>query len=427
MRTSYLWDQYMRWYNCKSRYTEPYNPQQNSTERAMSHHKDLLEKMLILTGCDTRAWFKLSNYISEVQNRIALKTLEWRTPLEIRDGETPDISAYLLFSFWEKVYYMDPDSVTGKFPNNKEKIGRWLGVTQNHGDTFCFYILTEETEQIIVRGTIRSAEHTERKNKSLFDLLNGDIKVEKDELIQEQETGNTAFKGPLIKSGGYSKKKRRSHKHNKGKNNSNRPKNNRQKDDVSKGRNVIKETPNYGALYIDPEQLIDKIVEFDDKPKGVHAMVKERINEGQYRIIYTDGKNELFTYQEIIDNLNKELEEDIERWTYDDVSDHRWKKGNLEVLIKWDTGEMSWEPIQMIKRDDPITLMKYAKEKGLLGKLEWRWVKRYVKNTKKLNRMYRNIHATKKKKRKIKYKFGIRVPRNLPEAYYLDQLNGNTK
>ena len=88
---------------------------------------------------------------------------------------------------------------------------------------------------------------------------------------------------------------------------------------------------------------------------------------------------------------------------------------------------MSWEPLQMIKKNDPITLAKYAKEEGLLERPKWKWAKRYIKNAKKLNRMYRNIHADKKKKGRIKYKFGIRVPSNLHEAYYLDQLNGNTK
>jgi hypothetical protein len=158
MQTSKMWNDIMRWYSSKSLYTEPYNPQQNPAERAMAVHKNLLEKMIIKTGCDLRAWYKLSQYICAVTNRMAKESLEWRTPYEIREGETPDISPYLLFEFWERVYYLDPSEQKGNFPETKESAGRWLGVAENHGDGMAFYILTEDTEEIIVRGTVRSAE-----------------------------------------------------------------------------------------------------------------------------------------------------------------------------------------------------------------------------------------------------------------------------
>jgi len=40
-------------------------------------------------------------------------------------------------------------------------------------------------------------------------------------------------------------------------------------------------------------------------------------------------------------------------------------------------------------------------------------------------RMVRNLRASKRSSRGIKYKFGVRAPRNIAEAYKLDQANGN--
>ena len=157
MQTSALWKQYLRRYNCNDGWIEPYNSWQNPAERALATHKNLLDKMLMITGCDLEAWFKLSQYICGIQNRLAKEKLDWRTSYDIREGETPDITPYLLFMFWELVYYYEPKNVAGRFPNTKEGVGRWLGVAENHGDTMSFWILKlgGATPTLIIRGTVR--------------------------------------------------------------------------------------------------------------------------------------------------------------------------------------------------------------------------------------------------------------------------------
>ena len=98
---------------------------------------------------------------------MAQKSRGWRTPIEIRDGDTPDISAILYFEFWEPVYYVNPVSVTGKFPNDKEKLGKWMGVANDYGDGLAYWILTDDTEELIVRSLVRSAMDPKIENKYL--------------------------------------------------------------------------------------------------------------------------------------------------------------------------------------------------------------------------------------------------------------------
>jgi len=57
---------------------------------------------------------------------------------------------------------MDPDH--RGFPHSKEKPRCWLGRTQVCGDVMTFWILTQDTNEVIARSVIRSAEpNTEDK------------------------------------------------------------------------------------------------------------------------------------------------------------------------------------------------------------------------------------------------------------------------
>jgi len=55
------------------------------------------------------------------------------------------------------------------------------------------------------------------------------------------------------------------------------------------------------------------------------------------------------------------------------------RKG-IEVLVTWVGYEVpTWEPMDAIKKDDPVTLAKYAEEHDLLEKTAWKWAARYMK------------------------------------------------
>ena len=71
-------------------------------------------------------------------------------------GFTPDISSFLQFEFYEPIYYFD--EFNSGFPFSKEKLGRWLGPTENCGDAMTFFILTDDTNEIIARSSVRSAK-----------------------------------------------------------------------------------------------------------------------------------------------------------------------------------------------------------------------------------------------------------------------------
>ena len=56
------------------------------------------------------------------------------------------------------------------------------------------------------------------------------------------------------------------------------------------------------------------------------------------------------------------------------------------VLIEWESGEITWEPLQLIASDDPVTCALYAKEKDLLNKTGRKRFKQIKsRNTRKLS------------------------------------------
>ena len=178
-------------------------------------------------------------------------------------------------------------------------------------------------------------------------------------------------------------------------------------------------------ITINPEDLIDKIIYYGDH-KG---KVEEQITPTQYRISYKNGKKfAVLDYEEIIKQLTHiDPEDDEGRWEFEDVIGHRWNKkkpGRVEVLIKWKNLEdPSWEPLEVIKTDDPITLAKYAETNNLLDKSVWKWAKKYLNLSTSFQERIKRICASKYQQ---KYKFGEIVPTSIQQAYNIDELNKTT-
>ena len=64
--------------------------------------------------------------------------------------------------------------------------------------------------------------------------------------------------------------------------------------------------------------------------------------------------------------------------------DHKGSKYN--VMVEWESGEVTYEPLTLISKDDPIICAVYAKIHDLLDTTGWRHLKRYAKTSKRLIR-----------------------------------------
>jgi hypothetical protein len=109
-------------------------------------------------------------------------------------GRTPDISEYVDFQWYDLLWYYDQED----FPEDRHRLGRWLGVAHRVGQACCYYILPESGEPI-VRSTVQQVTEDERKSATFqerqkaFDLAiearlgQADIPVMPNEFLVDED------------------------------------------------------------------------------------------------------------------------------------------------------------------------------------------------------------------------------------------------
>ena len=182
----------------------------------------------------------------------------------------------------------------------------------------------------------------------------------------------------------------------------------------------------------DAAGLIDSTFVRED-PQGIPTrttVVEVDEETGKILLEYSHGQHEWVQPNIVQEALLSREDEGAAVWSFKRVLSHKKEGNQIFVEILWDNNEVTWEPLSVMRRDDPITLAKYAKDQQIENKQGWKWSRKLNKNNKKMERMMRTLHAQKgnqKGKQGKKFKFGVEVPKNVKDALRLDQKNGNTK
>ena len=172
------------------------------------------------------------------------------------------------------------------------------------------------------------------------------------------------------------------------------------------------------------------IIEALDRHANDSAHDKHMI---KFRASNTDQTVEdIITYNDLLDRIEADDGED-DVWRFEAIMQHQgplkashpdYKGSRWNVLIKWENGEQSWEPLGIIARSDPVSCAIYGKTNKLLEQTGWKQFARLAKRQKKFVRMANQAKLF-AYRLKITYKFGVRIPQNHKEAMELDKANGN--
>ena len=149
--------------------SEPNYQHQNFAEHRYRHLKRNLQWYMNYRNVDPEAWLLCLQWVADVMNHTAERSLGWRPPLEVLTGQTIDISIMLIFMFWDVVYvarYKDKE-YSGQLGTKKsnEIRGRFVGFAWNVGHALTFKILTDDTKKIITRSRVRLAATGENNLK----------------------------------------------------------------------------------------------------------------------------------------------------------------------------------------------------------------------------------------------------------------------
>jgi len=186
--TSGKWVKVRKDHGIKQTLAEPYSPFQNCTEVNIRELKKHVRHLMGRTKTPKRLWDFCSRYVSEVRSLTAqpLFSLHGSTPFELVTGNMPDISEYLAFEWYQPVYYYDQTT----FPNQRELLGRWIGIAHNVGQAMCFWILPKSGVPI-ARTMVRAVTEAElQTNDVKMELESFDASIKRkigDHLINESD------------------------------------------------------------------------------------------------------------------------------------------------------------------------------------------------------------------------------------------------
>ena len=182
------------------------------------------------------------------------------------------------------------------------------------------------------------------------------------------------------------------------------------------------------------------LLPMDENGERKRATISEHVKDQLRFKLKIDGDqlDDLISYNQLIEYLEDKtdtgtLEDGLYRFKC--IKDHKgphtfsdpeYNGSSYNLLIEWETGEHTWEPLSNIIASDPYTCAVYAKEHNLLNTPGWKLLKRHARTARRLIRTlkkskYRQAKASRK------YKHGWEVPRDYAHAPQLDIHNGNNK
>ena len=384
----------LRNYIIKDWQSEPHCQHQNAAERRYQDAKRLANTLLDRTGAPPSLWFLALTHVCMILNHTVNASIRHAIPMQVLTGVTPDISSLLQFDWYEPVYYRTEES---HFPSmSNEKPGRFVGISEHVGHALTFMILTDDTQKIIHRSVVRSANNPDARN------LRADTPPDK-----EPQEHIQSFIDNDIHGG---------------------------------------EAQQANMPIVNPEELVGRILSItQDNGESTKIKIVEAIHDQEIShngnpsvikfkcSINNDAYEEIMSYNQILEYLSKDDNDIV--WKFQDIIDHQGPltkthkdyKGSLyNLTILWENGETSIEPLSLIAADDPVSCAIYARKHNLINLPGW---KRLRGLAKRQGQLFRHINQVKIQSfgSKPKFKYGFEIPRNYKHAVDIDKRNGNTK
>ena len=141
--------------------SEPYHQHQNPAERQYRTIKETTNRIMDWTGTPAFLLLEALKYTCYLLNHTICQSLD-AIPMQLLTGSTPDISALLQFHWYQRVYCAEDDA---SFPSDSREIsGRFIGFADHVGHNLTYAILTDDTQRVIHRSRVRTAEDPKTVN-----------------------------------------------------------------------------------------------------------------------------------------------------------------------------------------------------------------------------------------------------------------------
>ena len=367
--------------------------------------------------------------------------LHGRMGLEKVTGETPEISEYIDFSFYDPCWYKENAGM------GKTKMGRWLGVLHRTGSLMSFWILTPScrvvSRTLVQRITnLELQEETNKKKLTAFDdavkgyfcdynhVLNDGSKSEPydwsthpfDDDPDFQEEFDNAINNPEIKEADELFTP----------------------DTYDQYLQMELALPQGDSLEPQMARVMKRLKDSNGIPIGT-ADQNPLLDTRMYEVEFVDGEKASLTANYIAENLFAQVDDEGNRHVLmKEIIDYRTNGTELkqqdafvttktgtkrrrettkgwELLIEWKDGSTNWVSLKDIKESYPVEVAEFALATRISMEPAFAWWVPFV--LKKRNRILAKV---KSKYWLRTHKFGIRIPKSVEEAKKIDEQNGDT-
>ena len=402
-------------------------PWSNRAELYVGLIKRAIKKEMKAMDSPLALWDYCAQRCATVNNVTAknLFQLEGETPSYHITGEQPDISNLCQFGWYEWAYFRDEKA---KFPLPTEVLCRALGPAENAGNQMAQWIL-KSNGRVIPCRTCRPLKEDEINNpieirkRKLFDELvraklgdsftpmtTQDVEADvfepyeddEEQAVEIPEADNDAFDTML---------------------------------------NAELELPHGNKLQ--HAKVMRRTKDSDGNAKG-RSHENPYLDTRIYDVLFPDGAIKQYAANIIAENLYSQVDSEGNQFVMlDDVIGHRkldsalskdkmyvvTNRGNRklrkttigwEFKILWKNGSTSWLPLREMKESNPVEIAEYAVTADIADEPAFRWWVPYT-----LKKRDVIISAINQSRKKTGYKYGIKVPNNIKDAYDIDKANGD--
>ena len=169
-------------------------------------------------------------------------------------------------------------------------------------------------------------------------------------------------------------------------------------------------------------KVIESSKHLDDQHDNAIEKINFHLDIGQGRV------EAVMSYVQILDHLDHQEQHD-DLYKFRAITGHQgplspqdenYKGNKYNVMVEWETGEITEEPLSLIAADDPVICAIYAKKHDLLHLNCWKRLKHVAKNQKQLTRAI-NQSKIRQVRRSAVYQFGFLIPKDYKQALQLDE------
>ena len=434
----------VRKYGIKGHTTEKERSNQNPVEGVIRELRKRWYREMFRTYCPRRLWSYGYPFVAKIMQLTASHAgrLQGRTPLEYMTGETPDISEYLDFGWYDRVWFKE-DAGLGE-----TKIGRFLGPSHRVGSLMSYWVLPASGIPVS-RTTVQRITYLETctdANIARFKTFDDAIQERFHEKYDKDTFEGASSSKPTMEMWAELADDDADFKEEFNKVFDN--------PDVKEADDNF--TPDSYDQYVNMELTLDR---GGDRPE--FARVKKRLKDANgrpigvandnpildsrmYEVEYNDGHTASMAANLIAENLFAQVDQEGNRFVMLDSITGTRTDGNQvlqqdafvytssgtnrrvhttkgwEVCIQWKDGSTTWNTLKDVKDSYPVQMAEFAVQNRISEEPAFAWWVKHV-----LKKRDRIISKTQRFWVKT-HKYGIRVPNTVKEAIEIDKDNGDT-